>query len=527
VLKFRISLANEPSETYEVDGFEAVLGRAPTCDVVVAQKHITVSGKHARVMAGVVVLDLGSANGTFVSARNIAGGNQVAKGQVAGAEIAPNGEFTIGNSVQVHVETDALSGGAPDDLQKRLVELDRALSDERERNEGLNRKMQEALSQAGAIGEDTILSHPLVQQIIDEREDLRRRLDSSTAEVKAAHADATDGVALANLQNDAEGARRRSEELQVELTALRKQADQLLLENQRLSTAAEGDPGDLDTDLYAVTHDAADSLQAEIERLKAENAELTKAAAAAPEPQPAQSPSEVFKKLNEEIQRLNGDLSAANAKIASMGAGSPGDGAAGAAAPPQKRDIQAPVMVGGGLAILKKIADADVDSVPQDLERPVDQFFYAEMFRFARTSERLLTDVVCKALELIGGNTMIPGHDDTLRPLTAAIIQSPTEYGPRREFASYIKELERWMLIGTQIFPEAANKYAVELRDSISESALTAGNPIPRMLKISGGSDGELWRRAQTLLSEQSGDVIRDRISALARDSANRMQHGR
>ncbi len=535
MLKFRISLANEPGETYEVDGFEAVLGRAPTCDVVVAQKHITVSGKHARVMAGIVVLDLGSANGTFVSAQNVANGNQVTKGQIAGAAVAPNGEFTIGNSVHVNVECDAvgpmagsmegamggatipppMAGGAESD---RIIELDRALSDERQRNEALNRQMQEALAQASSISEETILNHPLVQQIIEERDDLRRRLDSSRAEVDSLRTNAGSSVEAQNAMNEAEGARRRSEELQAEVTDLRKRVDELLDENRRVAAAAgnPADMGDSPTDLPGAQHGAAGSLQAEVQRLTAENAQLAHAASEAQ----AQtgSPSEVFKKLNEEIRRLNGELKAASSKTATRGSAPAAD-----SRPAQTK----PVMVGGGLAILKKIADADVDAVPQDLERPVDQFFYAEMFRFARTSEQLLTDVVCKALELIGGSTMMPGHDRTLRPLTAAIIENPTEYGPRREFASYVKELQRWMLIGTQIFPEAANKFAVELRDSISETALTAGNPIPRMLKISGGTDGELWRRTQKLLSDQSGEVIRDRISALARDSAERMHPSR
>lgn len=532
VLKFRISLANEPGETYEVDGFEAVLGRAPTCDVVVAQKHITVSGRHARVLAGVVVLDLGSANGTFVSARNIADGNKVAKGHVAGAEVAPSGEFTIGNSVHVQVESDAVSalGLAPllgsNDPQDRLAELDRALSEERERNEVLNRKMQEALDQAREVSEDAVLNHPRVQQIIEERDDFKRRLASSSKETADARQDAASSVELQNLQDRAEAARARSEQLQTEVNELRLRVDELLVENRRLTASAgsrQEPVGDAPTQPDGKAKNAMAQLRAEVQRLTEVNGKLKGELDAKPQgdaaPAPDASPSEVFKRLNAEIQRLNGALKAANEKVA-KGGDRKATGVSGNTA-------TTPVMIGGGLSVLKKLAEGDLDALPQDLERPVDQFFYAEMFRFVRTSEKLLTSVVRKALDLMDGSTIIPGQEQTLRQLTAAIIEKPTDSRTRIEFNNYVKELERWMFIGTQIFPEAATKYAVELRDSISKSALVAGNPIPRMLQLSGGADGELWRRAQSLLSDQSGDVIRDRISALARNAASRMHPGR
>lgn len=532
VLKFRISLANEPGETYEVDGFEAVLGRAPTCDVVVAQKHITVSGKHARVMAGVVVLDLGSANGTFVSARNIANGNKVAKGQVAGAEVAPGGEFTIGNSVHVRVETDALGasdGGTQpgtEDLQGRLAALDLALSEERERNEVLNRKMQEALERAGEISEDAALNHPSVRRIVDERDDFKRRLASRTKEMEQAHEDASSGAESQNLLDQAEAARKRSEQLQTEVSELRHRVDELLVENRRLTAPGGATPevvGDPPTQPDGASKDALAQLRAEVQRLTELNRTLKSELDARPQPdadpKPDSSPSEVFKRLNAEILRLNGELKAANKKDTKPD-GAPPSGGPGSSP-------TTPVMVGGGLSVLKKLAEGDLDALPQDIERPVDQFFYAEMFRFVRTSEKLLTSVVRKALDLMDGSTIIPGQEQTLRQLTAAIIEKPTDSRTRIQFNSYVKELERWMFIGTQIFPEAATKYAVELRDSISKNALVAGNPIPRMLQLSGGADGELWRRAQALLSDQSGDVIRDRISALARDAASRMHPGR
>ena len=58
----------EPEE-FDVSGDTVVIGRAASCDVVVAQPYV--SGRHAKIVHGIVVEDLGSTNGTFLGGERI------------------------------------------------------------------------------------------------------------------------------------------------------------------------------------------------------------------------------------------------------------------------------------------------------------------------------------------------------------------------------------------------------------------------------------------------------------------------
>jgi len=68
---FRVTEEGSEPREYELPGPSVVAGRSKECEIVLAQR--TVSGRHLRIMDGVIVEDLGSRNGTFLDDRTIDG----------------------------------------------------------------------------------------------------------------------------------------------------------------------------------------------------------------------------------------------------------------------------------------------------------------------------------------------------------------------------------------------------------------------------------------------------------------------
>ncbi len=108
---------------------EIVLGRSPDCDVVV--NHPYVSGRHLRILAGVVVEDLGSSNGTFlddsrIETPSLMGGRRLTVGgPVIRVEI--DGAPSMGAAAAGEDASDA-SQGEVDRLKARVAELERQLA---------------------------------------------------------------------------------------------------------------------------------------------------------------------------------------------------------------------------------------------------------------------------------------------------------------------------------------------------------------------------------------------------------------
>lgn len=132
MIKIRIRIPGSGESVATVDGDEAVIGRDPGCDVQVPVPYV--SGVHAKLMVGAVVLDQGSRNGVWVDGRRI-----------TQPSLLPNTAFQLGSqpdkSPEVEILETSLSGGGSESAMRRL----------QEENEALRRRIQEL--EAGAEGE--------------------------------------------------------------------------------------------------------------------------------------------------------------------------------------------------------------------------------------------------------------------------------------------------------------------------------------------------------------------------------------
>ncbi len=64
MFKLRLIQNGVPDEVVTVEGEEVVIGRSPDCDLVIPQPYV--SKRHVKILRGLVVVDLGSRNGTFI-----------------------------------------------------------------------------------------------------------------------------------------------------------------------------------------------------------------------------------------------------------------------------------------------------------------------------------------------------------------------------------------------------------------------------------------------------------------------------
>lgn len=116
-IRLRIIEAKQPPVEYELDQSVVIVGRAPDCDVIV--NHPYVSGRHLRLVCGVVVEDLGSSNGTFLDDQRI-----------EGAQPIGNSRVTVGGpEIQLEVKLSGAAGDAAlkteiEGLRARLAELE-------------------------------------------------------------------------------------------------------------------------------------------------------------------------------------------------------------------------------------------------------------------------------------------------------------------------------------------------------------------------------------------------------------------
>jgi pSer/pThr/pTyr-binding forkhead associated (FHA) protein len=538
VIKLTLRQANQPDTTVQVEGDVATIGRAQGAEVLIQQPYV--SKRHVRVLRGWVVVDLGSSNGTFVAGKRI-----------TEATLLTGDEFQLGEGdvvVRVWRNEPAAAGAAGAGGEAGEVERLRA--------------------QLAEKSEELAASHAIVDRLHQKSEQLRsevQRLRGSTppprdltpAPSLAAAPPLTDetlALGVANdqitdltgernqLLRDMQEERAHVERLTLQVQRLETEATERRAEVARL-TAALAAAASLE-DLESARAEQA-RLLAELERTGRELDEARRKAAQAPAPAlPAGPMGDLLIRLQAENSSLKRQLAdaSANTPTAAVSASRGAD-----QVPPkmlaellelrnqnqalkqqlEQRSHAVPAQMvapaRGVGALWTQLADRDIEPFAPALDGTPEEFIAIELFRVARQFERVVTRVAGAQIQLFQSNTMLPNVEGNLRGLVGTIVGDPSERDARSELVRYFDQLGKWLVAGLAANRKASKLFAEKLKHDLSEAGLTAQSPIPAFKKLSGGADGELWRRTCAYLKELSPDMLEDQLEKLSREAVREM----
>lgn len=526
MIKLSLQQANQPETQVQVDANVATIGRAQGVEVLIQQPYV--SKRHVRLLRGLVLVDLGSSNGTFVGGKRISEptlltGNEFQLGE---------GDITVrvldmdadqGSSTLAAAGGDA--GAELEALRDRLAERDEELKAAHaivdrlhSKTEGLRSEIQRlrvntpppseadpgsADSSAAANAALERLGAELAQ-VSQERDQLARELEQARGEVDRLTASAT------RLEAAQQALQEETERLSARLvpTTSPEALEELREENQRLRSELEqaaqrpavptGPMGDL------------------LIRLQAENSALKRQSSAANLPpaaesdgaHPAARPSEPPSKLLAELLELRQQYAALKAQQ-------------GVRPAPVPAMHVAPH--GGSARALVRLADDDIERCPPDLDAEPEEFVSAELFRVTRQFERVITRIAGDHIQLFQSNTMLPNVEGNLRGLVGTIVGDASERDARQELIRYFDQMSKWLVASHAANRKATKLFAEKLRTDLSESGLLAQGPIPAFRRLSGGADAELWKRTCAYMRELTPDILDDTIERFARDAVREL----
>ncbi|MCC6785653.1 MAG: FHA domain-containing protein [Planctomycetes bacterium] len=561
MLKLRIVQPGKEAVVHSIAGDQAVLGRASGCDVVVPESYV--SKRHAKILAGLVVVDLGSSNGTHVDGKRI-----------EEAILLTGNSFRLGSEATdalVEVEHEATGSGGPGDASApALLRVREDLDAERRRSAALAAEL-ETLRASGAKGPSNPAALPIVQELRRELQDALKRIESLKTEVAERDVSASEGVQVRLAQEALTAVQRQNDELRQQVAALGQQAAGPALEAAKRALAAR--VAELEAD-DAELRETLRRLQAELEaskaaaqspsnlselffKLQAENREL-RAKAEQAKAAPPGGASQLFFELqaaNLELKKRLAEFEArpaAAAPAAAAAAPAAADGELAALKHENhtlrmsKADLltelermrarleasakgSPPVVLStagndAAQTLLRAIVDEDVDARTPLFDDPLEYFVLLESFRFLRQVERLVTRMAGDFIQLYEQRTMLPDVSGNLRRLLGSALATPDEERPRRELVAYLDELRKWLVVALGANRRAAERFVEEVRSDLSERALTADKPIPSIKKLTGMADGELWLRASTYLKRLTADVVEERLQQLSRSCAEEIR---
>lgn len=119
MLKIRVLRDGIEERVVDVHGREALIGRAADCDVLLSEDHV--SSHHMLLMAGLVVVDLSSTNGTFL------GGQRVKTAELIGGRELRIGGGTSKITLQIEAQTAGPVQAAPPQSKPFLTALSASL----------------------------------------------------------------------------------------------------------------------------------------------------------------------------------------------------------------------------------------------------------------------------------------------------------------------------------------------------------------------------------------------------------------
>lgn len=482
MLRMRVIRVGAPPQIMTFGKDVAVVGRAPDCDIVIDDPEV--SRRHARILRGTVILDLGSRNGTWVDDQRVSeptltDGRKLRLGQ---------GE----RAVEIHWESATPSAPAPVDDEMGMATLVSA-----------------------AAGNGAAAPPP------------------SAASASSPAAGAASGPVDAALRRELEEERLRSGKLTRALEELKRESEtkktsgaselaEARLEILRLNQRIQG----LKSEQDARGKEGAESVQSKLlqERLDAmeqQNAALRKhvvelegqaknAAANAP-PVP----------MSEFVARMQRELGRLQQENAALKAAKP----AGAPVAPAPAPIPAPAAAPRApqSALLPSLVESDLDKVEPPFAGDLDGFLLFVSVRFLRAVERLVTYTAREFVEVLEMRTMLPDADANFRGRLADLLAAPQDVNMRRALDDYLKGLSRWLVAGLAAHKKAAKEFALGVKGALTEEALTASSPIPAIKKLAGQREAELWKRTVQYMNSLTKDTVDDRIEKLARDAAQQM----
>ena len=504
MITLRILQPGQPERVARFDGDQVVIGRAADAQLRIVDDYI--SSRHARVMVGLIVEDLNSTNGSFVD-------GECFRGEL---RVAPGGRFALG-SEEIVLE---LQEGDDDDLLDDIdatvpygmnVSVDSKGSGEsggratmkgsadgdpalRQDNSRLQAEVSRLQADIARLGDDK----GTLEVRLDQAE---RALEASAGTGGAApqgapETDVRGGVELERLQGRVDQLERSEIALTEELERARAEAEE--------ARAGAAKPAPAASDLFT-------SLNREVARLKAENAELAaKAAAGGGEAPPTAVPTSVggatgtgdlelrLERLQTERDQLRKDLQAAR------------QGAAGAAR-------------SGGAdwhALVRTLIDTRGREPEADGSQPMEEFLFAEQFRFLLKSEKVVSRMASSLVQLLNANTIVPGADLNWCGHLEEVLANPGDANALLEAGEYAGDLNKWLVASIASYKKASLRFVDQLRVDLSEQGLTRDNPIPSFKKLYGQAEAVLWKRSKGYVSGLTAEIAEERLEALARDSA-------
>ncbi len=477
MLRLRVTRPGQLPRVVELAGDAAVLGRAQDCDVVIDDPEV--SRRHARILSGVVVADLGSRNGTWV-------------GELKASEptIVPGGQFLLGKgegAIAIDVESDARAAAieVPSEDPEATITVAQASKPKvepavplaapvpasaREPQNGMH--SSHAANPSSATGASAVELNRVRTELEEERlkvAHLTRDLEASRGDLAAGKVSAKSGLAEAQLE--------------------------VLRLNQRVS-----------------------SLRAELD------AKGSAAVSQAPPPSSPQGMGEFVTRMQRELTRLQQENKALKESPAQRpltpSHEAPRASPAAPFAPPPARaqPAAAPAPV-TNTALLRSFLGSDPDAIVVPAGASVDSFLLAAAVRFLRSVEKVVTRTVGEFIEVLDMGTILPDSKANFRGRLKELLDLPDNAECRRALESYLNELRRWLFAAFGAYKTAAKEFGTGLKSQLSEQALTESAPISAFKS----RETELWRRASQLLKELTPETIDDRVEKLARIAAQQL----
>ena len=520
-MKLRLTQPGSDPILYESDADSITIGRAETCDLTLSTPFV--STRHLMLIRGLVAIDLGSTNGTFLDGERI-------EGPVA----LTHGQLCLGNENVLLEVLDLPESGAPAPVAPAPAPAAQGTALAEPSNlAGLQAALEQERLRAQAADSQR-------DQLTLEKLDLERRLDSLKAELEEGLEGGAAELSSKLAQAELKLLRDRNEALQRQLDGALAQSERgarVAAEVGGEAPAAGAAPAPMAMDMFLQLQRDNAELRTKVKELEAgpatggmppapeiffklqqENAELKRRLeqverAPAPGPLPMPMPP---------LQPQGGEQAPSSqaTQLAPPVHNSPPAIQAIPAVPVERRRSEARSELESGL--LEALA-GPAKEVQAPARCPSTDFLTFENLRFVMNVERFVTRIAGDAIELLNPVTMLPGTEDNYRTRAAAVLHDPLDAHVRQDLSGYLGELSRWLIVSQRALQQSATRFAEELKGDLSEHKLgqRGGQSIKHIIPFR--TEAELWRRTAEYMNELTPEMIDDRVQRITRDAVQQL----